>query len=551
VAVVQISKIQVRRGQKLQGSGLPQLASGELGWAVDTRELYIGNGAVAEGAPAVGNTKVLTEYDDLFALADTYTYRIGDDNIVTGTNSSNQIRRSLQQRLDDLVSVRSFGVIGDGVTNDTLALQRAIDQSFLTSVSASGRVELVIEAGTYIIDDTIYIPPYATIVGAGKDKTIIRQTVNKPAFITVNSTSTPGAPATDSTSSEITQATNIYMRGLTIETTAAGAGGANIISVDVGTPDSGKALILETCKDSVFEDISFKGVWANGTPLHTDSGVVINSKSSVVESRNNTFKNCSFEGFGAAVRSKWDIDNTIFDKCEFSTCGWGIIFGYGLTLGAAGQITGPVDNTIRNSNFTNIFRNAIWVEQGTRNTSESNKFKLCGNNGGTEVQPQYSVIKYNNNGNKSVHDFFERTRALSQGPSLSNVSYLPEVEGSIMTTLEYENTIEFGPITNVRLFRLPSIANQGFNLDYTIVSRNYRVIRSGTLQLVFNAYDDTVDIADDFQFIGDENYVDNINFLASADLTNQCIDVKVTSTMPIDDTTELKYTVTTKKTNIV
>ena len=61
MAVVQISKIQIRRGQKNQGSGLPQLSSGELGWAIDTQELYVGNGAVSEGAPRVGYTKVLTE----------------------------------------------------------------------------------------------------------------------------------------------------------------------------------------------------------------------------------------------------------------------------------------------------------------------------------------------------------------------------------------------------------------------------------------------------------------------------------------------------------
>ena len=42
MAVVQISRIQMRRGQKNAGSGLPQLASGEIGWAVDTQEMYIG-----------------------------------------------------------------------------------------------------------------------------------------------------------------------------------------------------------------------------------------------------------------------------------------------------------------------------------------------------------------------------------------------------------------------------------------------------------------------------------------------------------------------------
>jgi hypothetical protein len=35
MAVVQISRIQVRRGQK-QVTGMPQLASGEIAWAVDT-----------------------------------------------------------------------------------------------------------------------------------------------------------------------------------------------------------------------------------------------------------------------------------------------------------------------------------------------------------------------------------------------------------------------------------------------------------------------------------------------------------------------------------
>ena len=48
MAIVQISRIQVRRGQKNVGSGVPQLAGGEFGWAVDTRELYIGNGSVSE-----------------------------------------------------------------------------------------------------------------------------------------------------------------------------------------------------------------------------------------------------------------------------------------------------------------------------------------------------------------------------------------------------------------------------------------------------------------------------------------------------------------------
>ena len=72
MAVVQISRIQVRRGKK-GTDNVPQLASGELGWAIDTQEFYIGNGSVSEGAPAVGKTKNITEHENIIALAETYT----------------------------------------------------------------------------------------------------------------------------------------------------------------------------------------------------------------------------------------------------------------------------------------------------------------------------------------------------------------------------------------------------------------------------------------------------------------------------------------------
>ena len=57
MAVIQISKIQLRRGLQ---ENLPQLASAEMGWSVDERRLFIGNGTLAEGAPSTGVTEVLT-----------------------------------------------------------------------------------------------------------------------------------------------------------------------------------------------------------------------------------------------------------------------------------------------------------------------------------------------------------------------------------------------------------------------------------------------------------------------------------------------------------
>ena len=62
MAIVQISQIKHRSGVQ---SDLPQLATAELGWSVDTRKLYIGNGTLGEGAPEIGNTEVLTEHSNL------------------------------------------------------------------------------------------------------------------------------------------------------------------------------------------------------------------------------------------------------------------------------------------------------------------------------------------------------------------------------------------------------------------------------------------------------------------------------------------------------
>jgi hypothetical protein len=57
MAIVQISRIQIRRGLN---QDLPQLASAEMGWSIDTQQLYIGNGTFAEGAPTQGVTEILT-----------------------------------------------------------------------------------------------------------------------------------------------------------------------------------------------------------------------------------------------------------------------------------------------------------------------------------------------------------------------------------------------------------------------------------------------------------------------------------------------------------
>jgi hypothetical protein len=65
MAIVQISQITNRKGLS---TDLPQLAGAELGWSTDTRQLWIGNGTLEDGAPVIGNTEILTEFSNISAL---------------------------------------------------------------------------------------------------------------------------------------------------------------------------------------------------------------------------------------------------------------------------------------------------------------------------------------------------------------------------------------------------------------------------------------------------------------------------------------------------
>lgn len=540
MAVVQISRIQVRRGQKNAGAGLPQLSSGELGWAIDSRELFIGNGSVAEGAPSVGNTKILTQFDDIFSLADQYTYRVDDGYIQTGSASASPIERTLQARLDDIVSVRSFGLTGIVSDDATIGLQRAIDQLFLndaTKANASSRVVLYIEPGIYSITSTIHIPPQANIIGAGKDKTIIRNSGNGPIFDTVTSSSTPGSPNYAPTS--VTQSKNLRIENLTLDTTASNIG-----------------LDLQSCADSYFYNIDVTGAWTQSDSLvDANIGIQMSSLSGSVETKNNIFQNVKITGFSYAVESVWDINNNTFDKCTFSTLGYGITFGKGMVLGTSGKSTGPSKNILSNCSFNDINKQAIYIEQGENNLSQSNKFSLCGNEAGTEGQPQTSVIKFNKNKNDSVDDFFARTSALSYSQEfINNVAYIPEVEGNSIYTQGYHSVINITQGSNIKTFKLPGNEHQSFDIDYLITATNFEAVRSGTLSITQENFGTpTVSVIDEYNYSGASAYEDDISFSASvidenADLTNETISVTITSTNLI---AEMKFTIRCKQSNII
>lgn len=205
MAVIQISKIQQRRGQK-NLYGIPQLSSGELAWAVDTQELFIGNGSVNEGAPYVGNTKVLTEHDNILELANSYTFANDDLSIV------HAVPRTLQSKLDEIeVSVIDFGSATDGSTDCTEAFTRAFEELFQNQNEKYRKV-LTIPNGTYLFTGVLRIPSNVTIRGETRDGVVLFVGATGIEFLSANNTPEFSFSSTD-------RPENIKIENLTIEYT--------------------------------------------------------------------------------------------------------------------------------------------------------------------------------------------------------------------------------------------------------------------------------------------------------------------------------------------
>jgi hypothetical protein len=159
MAVIQISRIQHRRGLE---SDLPNLASAELGWSVDTRRLYIGNGTTEEGAPSLGRTEILTQYSILdFETTFAANIAILQSNVVV--LSGNIV--SLESRVSALE---------DSTTNVSTAelLAAVVTPATITNTSANNAViSYTMDQGSVQRTGTIRVARVASGVSYEEDYT--------------------------------------------------------------------------------------------------------------------------------------------------------------------------------------------------------------------------------------------------------------------------------------------------------------------------------------------------------------------------------------------
>ena len=420
--IVQISRIQHRRGKR---TDLPQLAAGELGWVVDEQRLFIGNGTVADGAPAVGNTEIMTSGSSAFTTSLSYVYKgyLGNSTpIVTG--ASGDVTRTLQQRLDDFASVKQFDAKGDNSTDDTAAIQRALDELYSDTDQDDTRARrtLYFPAGIYKITSALTIPPFAHLVGEGPDKTIISNSgaTNAVAVTEDDDGNVYGSIGTSSA----TTPTQIHMTGITFKNTVAYGG----ISIDNAT-----SMFFNNCK--------FQGSYTSGGADNSNSkGITVRSTTALPCSKI-IFNQCQFTKFARLVDFSFDVTNVRFTNCDFTEAFYGAIFGEAVDGSTNGLTIGPRDIQFNGNSWSTIGQQAIYVKQTSTTTGSQTRNVIsygnwysetvANNFEGVNSVNEVPVLQFDNDECTSILDFFERTdqRDTDFSDSTDPSNTPPEVQG--------------------------------------------------------------------------------------------------------------------------
>ena len=537
MAIIEIAKIKVRRG--LEGTtGMPALDSGEFGWAIDNRNLYIGNGTLAEGAPEIGNTRILTEYDaNIFNLVTTstvYSYLSTDNGqhraagipIYTDPSGSTSTFRIISSKLNDFATIYDFGGINDGVTDNTFALQNAINQLWRNSDrnSARSRAALRIPAGVYIINNTITLPPYTTLIGEGQDKTIIQlttSTTNKGLFQTCD-------PSGNIFGSLSTKISNVNLIGITF-------------NLNQYATTKFPILRMDSVTDSQIIDCRFQGQYPVG-----NSSTVFSSNYSGIEIRSsgayNTkdllIKNCTFDGLAYGIYSNYDIEDIVVDSCVFRNSNRGIA---GLTTSTLAQ-SGPVRTKIQNNKFEFIEAEGIYFGDNVNNNSAynistQNTFKEVGNNLRGDTSATTAVINFQSRGNRSIEDYFDRYRAMNA--DAGNNYYRRVLEGRVYEQHTGVEEISINTGTNtVTKFPIAAV-NQTIRMQYTMVKP--LVHRNGelTIQVAVTAIGPSVAVTDNYTYNGTNN--GSIEFGYQTNTTTNTVSLLYTNLSTAEGVIRYKY----------
>lgn len=545
--IVQVSRITQRKGLV---QDLPEpLASAELGWAIDERRLFIGNGTLAEGAPVVGNTEVLTEFSDILNFATTYTYKgdAGGYTVQTGPNASSPVSQSLQDRLDSYAVVTDFGAVGDGITDDTAAINRALFQLYCRQTNPQVRRSLFFPAGVYVVTDTLLIPSYAKLYGEGANSSIISFLVLPwaantlyPADILVKNSGSYYRSKIPIDTTGITLANTTYWELVALpDYVARTADSQQQVGINIGTlnaisprnieidglrfqtSESGGGVtthdvfLVEKAQQCTFRGVNFAGA-LEGANIEVStpdlSGMTFSSNPSLV-CTDITIDDCGFSNLTYGITANDATKSIVVSNSRFQDLFKGVVLG-----GIAPANGGPTGFRVMHNVFDQIYEQGVIIQGCALNATAYNTFYDVGNHLNGVSFPATSIISILATNNISVGDMFQRTQSQSLvPPGYPRIFLLDPSTSTVPVTMASSSAdqLQIGatvyramanpandqprvqaPIldgaSNQLLFQVNtslSLSNGGFwsfDMEYTILrfTSGTRAVRKGTLTVV-------------------------------------------------------------------
>tara|TARA_R100000458_G_C8246915_1_gene224659 strand:- start:102 stop:1337 length:1236 start_codon:yes stop_codon:yes gene_type:complete len=176
--------------------------------------------------------------------------------------------RTIDSKLEDFVSVKDFGAVGDGVTNDATAIQNALN---------SGAKRIYIPANNYLISTQLTVPTAVTVYGDGGG------TVDFSTKLIYSGTS--DAIDISGTSGDANR--KIVLKDFKVECTSSAA----------------SAIKMTSIRECVLENISVQDAGTATTGFKIEAtenfGVYVN-----------TFRNCEAVGFTTGLSINGDTTNS-------------------------------------------------------------------------------------------------------------------------------------------------------------------------------------------------------------------------------------------------
>jgi hypothetical protein len=408
-------------------------------------------------------------------IGSTY-YAIGDDGHIstsldaqTWTTQSLSYggtitQRSLQKKLDDFVSVKDFGAKGDGVTDDTEAINRAMYELYCRTSSLAAHKVLWFPAGNYIVSGSINVPSRARLRGEGTYNTQITQTANPYIY--------PYTTWVMYTADDLQQIQNLIgLNGAALPT--------DITISDMTLQSLNDGIVIDSATRVTLDNIRFQGPNTSTVTVLTDpvngsttAGVKLLGRALAYASDVNII-DCLFNGFhtGVYLPSSQYTSNGLIDSCTFSNLYHGLYF-----VG-----TSAIGFTISNSTMDLIYNSGCYMTNSTNFLSLSNYYRDVGNKSTGVANPFYVIIYFDTtiSGCASIGDSFDRTEA--QASTSTGIPYVSEVEQAVewvysyglrMGTINYQRGRTLALANNTTAALVTGLnefgENFGFEFQYTI-----------------------------------------------------------------------------------